>query len=59
MKYIRKTTDEWSIHSDYGYGMEFTCYAENLLNARELLKEYRENEPQFFHKIVKERKAVK
>lgn len=43
MAYKRKTHDEWWIYSDYGYGMEPECRAEDPRDAKRLLKEYREN----------------
>lgn len=55
MAYKRKTHDEWEIHSDYGYGFEFTVNAEDAEDAHRLLREYRENEPQYRHKIIKKR----
>ena len=53
--YIRKTYDVYDIFSDYGYGWEFTCGAENRKDAIRLLREYRENQPEYSHKIVKSR----
>lgn len=55
MAYERKTHDEWEIHTDYGYGFEYTVTGEDLSDARRLLKEYRENEPQYTHKLIKKR----
>ena len=57
--YKRKTRDEYQIHSDYGYGYEFTCCGENLADAKRLLREYRENEPEYTHKIVKVRVPIR
>jgi hypothetical protein len=51
--YIRKTYDEYQIWSNYGYGWEETCAEETYKEAKERLKEYRENQPQYPHKIVK------
>ncbi len=57
MAYQRKTHDEWEIHSDYGNGFEFTVNAENAIDAKRLLREYRVNQPQYRHKIVKRRRS--
>lgn len=42
--YVRKTRDEYAIEADYGYGWERVTSEDTLENARERLKEYRENE---------------
>lgn len=55
MPYVRKTHDEWEIHSDYGSGFEYTVTGEDFFDAKRLLEEYRENEPQYRHKIIKKR----
>lgn len=55
MPYVRKTHDEWEIHSDYGFGFEYTVTGEDLPDAKRLLREYRENEPQYRHIIIKKR----
>lgn len=55
MTYKRKTHDEWEIHSNYGYGFEYTVTGENYADAKRLLAEYRSNQPQFTHKIIKKR----
>lgn len=41
--YIRKTIDCYYIFSNYGYGWDLECNAENYADARNLLKTYREN----------------
>lgn len=53
--YIRKTHDEYEIHANYGYGMEYVCTAEDLVDAKQLLRTYRENEPGVYHTIKKRR----
>ncbi len=50
--YTRKTYDEYQIHSDYGYGFEHNCTAEDRKDAIRLRKDYRTNEPRYQHKIV-------
>lgn len=41
--YKRKTRDAYYIMANYGYGWEEECQADNLKEARQNLKEYREN----------------
>lgn len=43
MAHTRKTKDEYQIWSNYGYGWECECTAEDMQDGRRLLKEYREN----------------
>lgn len=47
MAYKRKTEDEYEILGDYGYGdgLEIVCSESSWEDARNTLKEYRENEP--------------
>jgi len=54
MTYVRKTTDEFQIHGDYGQGFEEVTAAATCKEAKQLIKDYRENEPYPF-KIVKKR----
>ena len=54
MAYVRKTTDEFQVHGDYGSGFEEVTAAATRREARQLLKDYRENEPYPF-KIIKKR----
>lgn len=51
MAYERTTIDVIEIWSNYGYGWDAECEAENWQDARRLLKEYNENAPQGLHKI--------
>jgi len=57
MAYKRKTEDEYTVQGNYNYGDGW----ENLTSettrkeAKERLKEYRENEPQYSHKLIKRR----
>ena len=53
--YQRKTTDEYEIQGNYGYGFEMVTTEETWKAAREQLKCYRENEPEYIHRIVKKR----
>ena len=41
--YIRKTIDRWDIMTNYGYGWECECSEYTYKEARQTLKEYREN----------------
>lgn len=43
MAYIRKTVDRWDIMSNYGYGWECECSESTFKEAKQTLKEYREN----------------
>ena len=43
MAYERKTVDRWDIMTNYGYGWECECSEYNRADARQRLKEYREN----------------
>jgi len=54
MSYQRKTSDEYQIHGDYGQGFEEVTAATTRKEAKQLIKEYRENEPYAF-KIIKKR----
>jgi len=53
--YIRKTVDEWHTQGDYGYGWETVTVDVTYAEARQMLKDYRENEPQYPHRIIKKR----
>ncbi len=57
MKYIRKTRDEYAVQGYYGpeYGWEDVCTEDTRKEARERLKEYRENETQYPHRMIKRR----
>lgn len=43
MAYIRKTRDRWDIMTNYGYGWECECSEYTWTEARQTVKEYREN----------------
>lgn len=45
MAYTRKTTDEYTIQGDYGYGWEDLTASDSRKLARDDLKAYRANEP--------------
>jgi hypothetical protein len=45
MAYIRKTRDEYELQGHYGvHGWECLCAEDSYYEARQRLKEYRENE---------------
>ena len=55
MAYTRKTKDEFIIQGDYGYGHGFEdeCTEETRKEARQRLKEYRDNAPGIYRLIVR------
>jgi len=52
MPYVRKTIDLISVQGYYAQGWECVTLAENNREARERLKEYRENEPGTAFRVV-------
>lgn len=55
MAYERKTIATWELQLNYGYGWEYTLTEYTRKEARERLKEYRENQPQYPARLVKKR----
>lgn len=55
--YIRKTTDEWTVQGFYGslYGWEDLSCSDSFTEARDDIKSYRDNEPQYRYRLVKTR----
>ena len=51
MAYIRKTEDEFNVQGNYGFGWEDVCAESTYREARERLREYRDNEPGYPHRI--------
>lgn len=43
MAYIRKTRDRWDLMANYGYGWDVECSEYTYKDAKQTLKEYREN----------------
>lgn len=43
MAYVRKTYDEYEIVTNYGYGWEVECTESSMKEARQRVREYREN----------------
>lgn len=58
MTYIRVTKDEYQIRQNCGYGFEEVCSEDNYKEAKQRLKEYRENQPEYVVKIVKVRVSL-
>jgi len=59
MAYTRKTKDEYQIHVRYGHlGYEEVCSEDTYKEAKERLKEYRKNEPQYPSMIVVKRVRI-
>ena len=60
MAYTRKTRDYWDIEGNYGYGdgWEAVTAEDDRKQARERLKEYRENEPGTPFRIRKKRERI-
>ena len=54
-KYIRKTVDEYHTQGNYGCGWETVTIDDNKADARQMLRDYNENEPGIPHRIVKKR----
>jgi hypothetical protein len=55
MSYVRKTEDEYEVQGNYGQGFECVTTEELYREAKNRLREYNENEPQYTHKIIKRR----
>jgi hypothetical protein len=60
MAYKRKTEDEYIVQGNYncGYGWEDVTAESTRKEAKERLKEYRENEPQYPHRLIKRRVKI-
>lgn len=57
MAYIRKTHDEYHTQGYYSpyIGWETVTIDYNWKGAKQSLKDYRDNEPQYPHRIIKKR----
>lgn len=55
MTYQRKTRDEWHFLANYGGGWEHELTEDTRAEARQRLREYRENAPYYAYRIVKRR----
>jgi hypothetical protein len=58
MTYVRKTRDEYDIEQHWDQGWETVCSENTRREARERLKEYRENQPEAPVRIVKRRVKI-
>lgn len=60
MSYKRKTTDLFVVQQyfDHEYGWEDVCSADNRKEAREDLKAYRENQPEYPARLIKRRERI-
>ncbi len=58
MAYTRKTTDEYDVLADYGYGYEVVTTEETLNEAKQRAREYRENDT-YAHDIKIRKRRVK
>ena len=56
--YTRKTYDIYVIESNYGHGWEDTTASEDRRAARADLKAYRENQPEYAHRLVCKREKI-
>lgn len=54
-KYVRKTHDEWHTQGWYGCGWETVTIDDNRADARQMLRDYNENEPGIPHRLIKKR----
>jgi hypothetical protein len=58
MTYVRKTRDEYNVEQNWDQGWEAVCSENTRREARERLKEYRENQPEAPARIVKRRVKI-
>lgn len=60
MPYQRKTRDEWQLWANYGHGhgWEHEISEDSYKEARERLKEYRENAPQYAYRLKRARVRI-
>ena len=58
MAYTRKTKDEYIIQGYYGQGWEDVTAEDTRTEAKTRLKEYRDNEPMYAHRMIKRRVRV-
>lgn len=57
--YQRKTKDVYILMGHYGYRWEELATYETKKKALQDYKAYKENEPQYHHKIIKKRGSIK
>lgn len=56
--YQRKTKDIYIIMGYYGYGWDELATYESRAEAIEDYKLYKENEPQYMHRLIKKRERL-
>lgn len=56
--YTRKTEDEYIIQGHYGQGWEDETIESTYKEAKARVKEYRENMPEYPHRIIKRRVKI-
>jgi hypothetical protein len=59
MAYTRKTTDEYEILADYGYGYEVVTTETTLNEAKQRAREYQENDTYARDIKIKKRRVKK
>ncbi len=57
MAYVRKTVDEYEVQGNYGQGWEMVTTETERSEARQRLKEYRDNDPHP-HRLIKKRVKI-
>jgi hypothetical protein len=57
MAYTRKTTDEWEVLANYGYGYEVVTTETTLKGAKQQAREYRENDVMALDVKIKKRRV--
>ena len=60
MSYVRKTRDEFQVLTNYGYGdgWEISTTEDSRKEALNRLREYRDNMPQYPHRLKKVRVKI-
>jgi hypothetical protein len=58
MAYVRKTKDEYQVQGNYGYGYEEVYSSDDKQDAKQRLKEYRDNEKGVSFKLVTKRVKI-
>jgi hypothetical protein len=53
--YTRKTTDEYIVQGNYSQGWEDETTEETWREGMRRLKEYRDNMPEYPHRLIKKR----
>ena len=58
--YTRKTRDVFIVQTNYGYGhgWEDTTYEETRKAARDQLRTYRDNQPEYAHRSIMRREKI-